>query len=325
MKKKGKSSRFLAMNRIIFVFFFSAAPLFAAVNGFDIGFSMGYRHDHDSARISDYQEGDHLHGVELDAYFHINARNVQLSGRLDGGWFVSGWTQNHPAMGVSGQPVYASTFRQSAGGFFADGNGQLGYIIRLFSNRRSSFQIVPLGGYGVFYQNLKHGVSHPETNASAFASMSCDLSHHRLLLQWQGPSVGADVLYQPVKAWSLGAGYGYFFLHFSETIDYFEHLSYLNSGAVQSEYFIRKKLHAAGGGAHGQAVYAKIAGQIAEGWMMNWRFALYNFASKKKSAVEHRQIQQVAPAPASFSDESAVDFTAGWHAISALVEVEYFF
>jgi hypothetical protein len=322
MIKKAPSSTFFCMFRtFLFSLALTALSLHAVQTSYDVGCGIGYRKDQMSFTMSQdgallYKEKDrNLKAVMLDGYFHIKAMGVLFSGRADGGWTIEGKAHNMPVIGGN-----RSDFKERASGFFVDAEPCLGLIFD-FTNRRGGVQIVPQGGYSVYYQQLKYGAPHPETYAiSGGGSTACDLSHTRQIHEWWGPFVGGDLVFLLLTSWSFEGGYYYYFLHFKQTIDPFEQLT-----VPPSQFFIRSHIRGECSGGQGQKIHGKIAAQIAGNWRMNWRFDILIFSASDKKARDREEIQQVQPAPAFSSQKKSGTLSASWHSFSSLLEVEYFF
>ena len=316
------------VHALIFFLCLSAAAWPALKNGYETGLGIGYRKDQMTFAISQggsllYKESDHdLKGVLLDAYFDARMWGILFSNHIDGGWYVSGRTHDISEVGVTGYPGTRSSFHENAGGFFADAQTDLGLVFD-YTKRRGGFQIIPKGGYCVYYQQLKRGFAHPELFViSNTATVSCDLSHTRLEREWWGPLVGGDLVYKMLRFWSFEAGYYYYFLHFKQTFDFFNDLSYVSPSA---EFFIRSKSRADFDSVRGQSIHGKIAAQVAAAWKMNWRFEIIDFFTSQKKTSYSQKNQQVLPAPLYVSQKQSVPMRAGWHSFSSILEVEYFF
>jgi hypothetical protein len=305
----------------------------ASKSGFDAGCGIGYRRDHiffSMARDNSlfYKEsGRDLKAVALDLFFDIKVQNVLLCSYADSGWFVSGQTHDISMAGAPQLPNYRGSFHQSSGGFFADAKESLGYLFDFTNRRRSGFQILPETGYSLFYQNLKRGVSHPETvNILDIASLSCDLAHFRLQRQWWGPFVGGALIYGLMKAWTFEFGYFYYFLQLKQKFASFEDVTYLTPGSgISSQFFIWSKNRSFLSAQRGQSYRFKMKAQVDESWRVNLLLDLYRFSSKGKKAHVVQKIQELFPAQQVSTGKLSVLFKAKWVSFSLILEAEYFY
>jgi hypothetical protein len=307
----------------LFLLFFLIPACLRAHDSLQFAVGMGYRRDDAGMKFSEgltelYTEKDLLNGIELDLFLRVPIQKVLLTFEGDVGWFVSGSGRNNPTLQPPSMNAYEGRFNQSAGGYFTDGMVNLGYAFGA-----ESLQLVPQAGYGVFYQQIKHGSNNPQFDRTVgIASLSYTLSQTRLKRLWFGPSLGADVFFRPHPAWMLSVGYFYYFLHFDQRFDPFADLSY--ESPISSEYFIRQKFRVSVP-AYGQRVAGKISAQISEEWRLNLLFNAFLFNVHEKKIISKQNFQQVLPAESFFSVVQRLSWNAWWQAYATLLEIEYFF
>ncbi len=312
----------LIMQRLYFLFFLIPWCLFAS-DVFQMAVGMGYRRDDAGMKFSTsseelYTEKNLINGVELDLSFRFSVQKVRIALEGDVGWFVSGSSRNNPLLQVPTFTDYEGRFSQSVGGFFSDGMANLGYAFSL-----DSIQFVPQAGFGVFYQQIKHGNNHPQFDRTdGVAALSYTLAQTRLKRLWFGPCLGADLLYRPHPAWLLAVGYFYYFAHFNQKFDPFANLTYETPTA--SEFFISQKFRTSVP-AHGQRITGKISAQIAQEWRMNLLFNAFLFSERNKKVTSKQVIQQVFPTESFTTITQKLSSKAWWEAYATVLEIEYFF
>lgn len=290
--------------------FFYLFPVFLSAEALQFALGAGCRRDDVSFKIPGTYDGkDLLWGVELDTSLKVMPGRFDLTFEGVGGWYVSGSGVSRATVQALGSSTSGRYWR-SSGGFFCEGTGAFGYSLGTYP-----FRWIPAAIFGVFYQQIKYGSSHPQSDAN----LSYNLSQTRLDRFWYGPGVGVDAQFRPHISWIFSAGYFYYFLHFNQTLDPFADLKV---GA--SELFVQQKFRTSAP-AQGQKISGKITAQIAEEWRMNLLFQAFLFSSLKKSTSLKQNGEQVLPTQGSFSSSESLFGDAKWQAYAGLLELEYFF